>query len=97
MAKQLNDGDRAAVDMLLDQHVSSHDGGIAAASVATATFRQHLQAVEKTLSLLDSWQPAEPAPDLAARTLRRIQEAEALRNGAAQAHHAAEQQARHVM
>lgn len=80
MSKRLNPGDRAAVDMLLDQHISSQDGGITPPPAATPYFRHRLQAVEKWLSLLDSWQPAGPSDDLTARTLRRIQENQALRS-----------------
>lgn len=97
MSKQLNDGDRVAVDMLLDQHVSSQDGGHHAASAATPSFRQRLQAVEKTLGLLDSWQPADPPTDLASKTLHRIQGAEALRTGTTRAHHTDAQQNRPVI
>ncbi|MCC6423262.1 MAG: hypothetical protein IT447_07260 [Phycisphaerales bacterium] len=97
MSKQLNDGDRTAVDILLDQHASSQDGGIATASAATPSFRHRLQAIEKTLSLLDSWQPADPPADLTLRTLRRIHDAESLHSGSARSNHANAQQPRPVI
>ncbi|MCC7350698.1 MAG: hypothetical protein IT446_09030 [Phycisphaerales bacterium] len=83
MTKRLNHQDRAAVDMLLDQHASSHHEGHPAAAMATLSSRKRLHAAEKLLSILDIWQPAVPSADLTVRTLRRIQDADEERTNAA--------------
>ncbi|MCC6423986.1 MAG: hypothetical protein IT447_10950 [Phycisphaerales bacterium] len=77
MAKQLTNQDRIVVDMLLDQHVTSHDGSHPTATTATSTFRKRIKAAEKVLSVLDIWQPADPPTDLIQQTLRRVQDAQA--------------------
>jgi hypothetical protein len=82
MTKRLNDGDRRAVDLLLDRAVSkgNGNGSSAAAGNGSAGFATHVQpvdeqrvsAVSRLLKLLDEMTAPEPSDDLAARTLRRI-------------------------
>jgi len=72
MSKKLNTHDAQAIDLLLDQ--SEQVRGMSAASFSQPSeqvFRS-VGPAQKVLSLLDVWQPEEPAADLVRRTLARV-------------------------
>jgi hypothetical protein len=54
---------------------ASDDGSAAVVSRGQGNFRSRLESVERVLRLLDEMPSADPPSDLAARTLRRIDEA----------------------
>jgi hypothetical protein len=71
MSKKLSDDDRRAVDLLLDR---SGNGQASYATPAGAALHQRLQNAEKLLQVLAAMPAIDPAPDLVARTMRRIEE-----------------------
>jgi len=74
MKSKLNNADRQAVDLVLDRFATiGRDDGIT--TMAGAPAEPHVQSVEKILSVLSNMPAAEPADDLMARTLRRIENA----------------------
>ena len=81
MARRLSSEDRRAIDLLLDKASAASASTFANTTETVDTMR--VQAVEKILHLLDSYEPAEPPQDLAARTMKRIETAEAQPNTAA--------------
>jgi hypothetical protein len=74
MLRKLQDPDRQAIDLILDRFTTTgrDDAPIA---VAGAPAEPHVQSVQKILDLLEAMPAAEPAPDLAARTLQLIDRA----------------------
>jgi hypothetical protein len=80
MTNRLSDEDRRAVDLVLDRP----DGESAEVVLPSPPpSPQSVQSVEKILSLLQSMPANDPPPDLAARTLRRIDQALAAMNATA--------------
>ena len=73
MTKRLGESDRRAVDLLLDRTTGAEGNGnggyVAHAQPAT---EPGIQAVQRVLSLLDVMPADEPAADLIARTMARI-------------------------
>jgi hypothetical protein len=74
MATRLSNDDRRAIDLLLDKATSAQSSFTSATETVDTT---RVQAVEKILHLLDGYEAAEPPADLVARTLKRIESAEA--------------------
>jgi hypothetical protein len=77
MASRLGDDDRRAVDLVLDRLDGEQPETMAQPPPPTP---QRVQSVEKILSLLERMPAYEPPPDLAAKTLHRIDQALAALN-----------------
>lgn len=71
MTTRLGDEDRRAVDLLLDQAVGSGHSAMYAQPQQDG-FERRVKSVERLLNVLGSMPADEPAPDLADRTLERI-------------------------
>jgi hypothetical protein len=68
----LSNDDRCAVDLMLERNGTGSDGISNCFTAAPSDeMQERLNRVEKILHLLDAHHPAEPAPDLVARTLAR--------------------------
>jgi hypothetical protein len=74
MTTQLRDDDRRAVDVVMDRTPSA-DGEVGVYVDPGHAPVERIYAVERVLSLLQAMPAAEPAPDLAARTMRWIEKA----------------------
>jgi hypothetical protein len=74
MTKRLGESDRRAVDLLLDRTTDAGNGNGNGGYVAHAqpATEPGIQAVQRVLSLLDVMPADEPAADLIARTMARI-------------------------
>ena len=74
MTKRLGESDRRAVDLLLDRTMGAGNGNGNGGYVTHAQPAPEpgLQAVQRVLSLLDVMPADEPADDLMARTMARI-------------------------
>jgi hypothetical protein len=71
MTRKLTDQDRQAVDLVLDRFTTmAREDGVIAVDGAPA--EPHVQSVEQILNVLAAMPAPEPAPDLVARTLARI-------------------------
>ncbi|HLL90536.1 MAG TPA: hypothetical protein VK324_14645 [Tepidisphaeraceae bacterium] len=78
--RKLREDDGRAVDLLLDQGLSVDADGSGRTGLTPApadTFRQRLRAAGRVLNVLSSLPAGEPPIDLVARTLRRIERADA--------------------
>ena len=75
MTKNLTDEDRRAIDILLsrDERGNGHGAGSYVSTVQGA-LHERVERVERLLHLLDHVPAIEPPPDLAASTLRRLDE-----------------------
>lgn len=75
----LREEDRQAVDLLLNQGAQAATGGKGASVYATAdpSLGRRVAQAQKLLHLLDLLPAPEPSVDLAARTMRFVQEARA--------------------
>ena len=73
MAKQLSPEDRRAVDLVLDRESIGNNAFYAA---VTNGMGKRVQAVESLLHMLDTLPAEDPAPNLAARVMDRIAEAD---------------------
>jgi len=78
MSLSLRDDDRRAVDLLLDHAQAAQQdmqtmafGGTSMTEAGVSN--EHLVAAEKVLKMLDAMPAAEPAADLLARTLARVE------------------------
>ena len=69
MTKRLGESDRRAADLLLDRTANAGGSYVAHAEPGT---EPGIQGVQRVLSLLDHMPAEEPAADLMARTLARI-------------------------
>jgi hypothetical protein len=79
MFKRLGDDDRRAVDLLLERPNGVGDTPSVEQlfrAPVQGSFERRLEAVENLLSVLDEMPSEEPPPQLLARTLQRIREAE---------------------
>ena len=74
MATRLSNEDRRAIDLLLDQATTANHS-FTSSTETVDTNRVH--AIEKILHLLDGYEAAEPPTDLVARTMKRIESADA--------------------
>ncbi|MGA3066942.1 MAG: hypothetical protein ABSF29_08860 [Tepidisphaeraceae bacterium] len=72
MADRLNDEDRRAVDLVMDRPDGENSEAFAQGPAPSSL---RVQSVEKILALLQLMPAHEPSPDLAARTLRTIDQA----------------------
>lgn len=70
---QLDEADKRAVDMLLNQLPQSHDSNYTPSLSAVDPAR--LEAARRTLHLLDNYEVGEPPADLLARTMARVGQA----------------------
>jgi hypothetical protein len=73
MNRNLSDGDRRAVDFLMN-HTESQSP-MHAFDTASQIEPSRLQAAEKIFAVLQSFPAPEPSPDLVARTIRRVEKA----------------------
>jgi hypothetical protein len=76
MSTRLNDDDRRAVDMLLDRQTEPGKSGFVASM--QPVFTDRLNSVERLLNMLEQIPAAEPPANLVARTLRRVEESDAI-------------------
>jgi hypothetical protein len=73
MKAKLQDGDRRALDLLLDRSPTAATGKSGSVYVAAATgVRERIPHVQKVLQLLDALPAMDPPKDLVARTLEFI-------------------------
>jgi len=71
MTRKLNDADRAAVDLLLDQ-ANAADAGEGVMAMTGSIEMARLASAEEILKVLEAMPAPEPSADLAVRTLQRI-------------------------
>jgi hypothetical protein len=73
MTKRLGDSDRRAVDLLLDRSAGTGNGNGGYVAHAQPATEPGIMSVQRVLDLLDQLPAEEPANDLMARTMARIE------------------------
>ena len=77
MVTKLSDDDRRAIDLLLNKTCANATSANGFLPPEQAVVPQSLESVERILALLKHLPAVEPSADLAARTVRRCQQATA--------------------